>query len=72
MSSVDGVCSLSWYFCSKITWFEINGEELILCESYCIVLNREYDEWCMDIFLMMETMYNLEVSVSLSFMNMLF
>ena len=25
-------------FCSKIIWFEINGEELILCESYCWVV----------------------------------
>ena len=44
MSSVDGVCSLLWYFVPKIIWFEINGEELILCESYCIVWNREYNE----------------------------
>ena len=71
MSSVDGVCSLSWYFVPKI-WFEINGQELILCESYCIVWNREYDESCMDMFLAMETMHNLEVSVLLSIMNMVF
>ena len=35
-------------FCSKIIWFEINGEELILCESYCIVWNREYDDVWID------------------------
>ena len=56
----------------NITWFEINGEELILCESNCIVWNREYGECCMDSFLVMETMYNLEVSVLLSIMNMVF
>ena len=71
MSSVDGVCSPSWYFVPKIIWFEINGEELILCESYCIVWNREYDG-CMDRLLVMDTMYNLEVSVLLSIMNMVF
>ena len=37
--------------------FGINGEELILCESYCIVRNREYGEWCMDRFLVMEAVY---------------
>ena len=28
----------------KIILFEINGEELILCETYCIAWNREYGE----------------------------
>ena len=29
----------------------------MLCESYYIVWNRECGEWCMDRFLVMETMY---------------
>ena len=60
-------------FCSKIiSLFEINGEELILCESYCIagIENMMNDVW-ID-FLVMETMYKLEVSVLLSIMNMVF
>ena len=59
-------------FCSKIIWFEIKGEELILCESYCLfglqnMMNDVWiDFWCGKLCVIWK------VSVLLSIMNMVF